>query len=58
MEPAGAPSPVHLSGGKALSQSIGIAKGEGLHEEIPSVAARIESRRILFADIEFLLLLS
>ena len=42
--------PDSLSGGKARSQSIGIANGIGLVDAIPSVATRIESRRILFVD--------
>ena len=47
---AGAP-PESLSGGRAGSQSIGMARGIGLVDAMPSVASLIESRRILLVDI-------
>ena len=46
--------PESLSGGRVCSLSNGIANGIGLVEAMPSVAALIESRRILFVDINVL----
>ena len=39
-----------LSGGKARSQSMGMASGIGLVAAMPSVAGLIESLRILLVD--------
>ena len=47
--------PESLSGGRARSQSIGMAGGMGLVDAIPSVASLIESLRILLVDICVLL---
>ena len=54
----GVEPPGCLSGGKARSQSIGMARGIGLVEAIPSVATRLESlRNRLLDSVEFLALL-